>query len=701
MTTVSPRLTNEEHAYLSHLSVLEALEQITASLARERPEQVAPAIFTHIADMSLKTLSTEERQAALRQLGGLPVPATNGDAHTADAPGSNRPAQASALAGMASSVSQLHHHLTLDVGVGQQQSTSASDLFAADHFDRNASIIGFNQIDLLKASPAEKKRAAAIRRKHTKIIATLGPSSQAVDTIAELVAHGVDAFRLNASHGSSAWHADVVAKVRKVLGAPSTDPTRAVGVGIAWDTRGPEIRLGAVFSASSPTTAGPASAAGEVTRFVPVVAEQEINLSVHAPHRLSPPDRTTFFVSCPPLLSRAKLGAKIVLDHGAVELVVTAVPDASSLDDPTTLLRCRVLTSRSKIRSYCKVHLPGWQLEVNPQESSADSKPLTVASLTPYEKEDYEFALRQRLEFLFLSYTRTANDINRARAALKLLASELKVDARIAEDIKIFAKIEDQPGVGRLDEIIAVADGVVISRHDLAADFPAKKIFALQKFIAAKCNVAGKPVVVVSQMLGSMVDSPHPNSTSCIDVTTAVIDGVDAITLSDESAMGEFPVEAVDVAVELSVEGEKFINRRQAFADMVEHQRRPFQPEEAVASAAVNTASELSASCIIALTTKGNCCQSVAKYAPACPVVAICKEQATAAYVKLVRGVLPLWYPGVEKEDRETRLRKGVTYVMSEAVDLARAGDVVVMLHGDLQNQVATGYANVVRVVPL
>lgn len=318
-----------------------------------------------------------------------------------------------------------------------------------------------------------------------KIIATIGPASSGEQNLTAMVKAGLDLIRLNFSHGDFAEHEPKVILARKIARELNQS------LEIIQDLAGPKIRLGDLSSGSLVLETG---------KFIVLTPE----IVQGTAERLT--------INFPSLAQEIKVGQVIKLDDGKEELRVVEIKGAE--------IKCQIVVG-GKIQGRRSVNLPGLDLP--------------ISALTEKDKNDLEFAFRHQLEWVALSFVRRAADILELRQLLQARNSTAK----------IIAKIETQTALVNLDEIIAVADGIMVARGDLAVEISAEEVPLKQKEIIKKCNAAGKMVIVATQMLESMVNSLTPTRAEVSDVANAVLDGADALMLSDETAFGQHPVEAV------------------------------------------------------------------------------------------------------------------------------------------------------------
>jgi len=414
--------------------------------------------------------------------------------------------------------------------------------------------------------------------RNTKIVCTIGPASEQVDIIKGMIRAGMNVARFNFSHGSHNEHGQLMAAVRQAAAE------LGIRVALMLDTKGPEIRL------------------GEIQAGTTLEDGAEVILTTEA----ITGDARCLPVNYAGLPGDVKSGQVILLDDGAIELEV--------LDTTGNEVRCRVRHG-DVISSRKGVNVPGVEISL-PNPTEQDIK-------------DIEFGLQQGIDFLALSFARSAGDVLAVRRELE------KRGARVA----IIAKIENNDGVNNLEEILQVADGVMVARGDMGVEIPAEEVPLVQKKIIAACNRVGKPVITATQMLESMVHNPRPTRAEASDVANAIFDGTDAVMLSGETAMGHFPVETVATMARIARRAEKGL----PYGDLLIKGRTIERTAtEAISHASCTIAYELGAAAIITPTASGSTARQVAKYRPQAPILATSPDEKVLNQLCLVWGVKPL-----------------------------------------------------------
>ncbi len=429
----------------------------------------------------------------------------------------------------------------------------------------------------------------------TKIICTIGPASSAPEVLAKLIQAGMNVCRLNFSHGSHEEHAALIRDIRAVserLSAP---------VAILQDLAGPKIRTGDIAGGGTVTLAEGA----------------ELTLT----SRDVPGDAREVGLTYPDLPHNVRLGDVILLADGAMQLKVETVTE--------TDVRCRVEVG-GELGSHKGINLPG--------------RSLNAPILSDKDKDDLAFGLAQGVDLVALSFVRTAHDVHTVKKHI----------AAAKKDTPLIAKIEKFEALDNIDEIVAAADGIMVARGDLGVEIPLEKVPRAQKLLIAKANAAAKPVITATQMLKSMVDSPRPTRAEVTDVANAIYDGTDAIMLSEETAVGRYPVGAVEVMTRVAQDVESdfdygaWLERREADSKL--------SFSAAVAHTAVEMARDIDAAAILTCTTSGSTTRLVARYRPAQTLLAITPNRETALRLALVHGAVPLLVEAAEDAGELERL---------------------------------------------
>ena len=415
----------------------------------------------------------------------------------------------------------------------------------------------------------------------TKIICTLGPSTDDEKILTQLIQKGMDVARLNFSHGTHEMQGKRMEQVRKIRNKLKKP------VGILLDTKGPEIRTGTFANGSVLLREGQS-----VTLTGKDVPCTEQNISI----------------SFPLLYRDVSPGTRILIDDGLVEMKVLEICGEDIV--------CTVENS-GVVSNYKGVNVPGIHLGL-PYISNQD-------------KKDILYGIEQEVDFIAASFIRSAEDIRQIRTLLQ---------DNGGEGISLIAKIENQEGVDNIDEIIEEADGIMIARGDLGVELPGEEVPIVQKMIIKKVYKAGKQVITATQMLDSMIKNPRPTRAETTDVANAIYDGTSALMLSGETAAGKYPVEALQTMVGISTRTENDIDYRKRFF----HYKRPSNPDitDAISHATCTTALDLNASAIITVTKSGRSAKMVSRYRPPCPIIGGTIDERVSRQLNLSWGVTPV-----------------------------------------------------------
>ncbi|MFT5180064.1 MAG: pyruvate kinase [Candidatus Paceibacteria bacterium] len=420
-------------------------------------------------------------------------------------------------------------------------------------------------------------------KKKTKIVATIGPKTESEEMLSKLIKGGLNVIRLNFSHGDFAEHQNKIDNGRKA--------SKKLGIPVAFlqDLGGPKIRIGTFGD--------------DPDQRITLKKGQTFTLSTK---QCIGTDKKVF-VSYTKLPKEIKVGGKILLDDGKKELKVTNIKGT----DITTKV---IIGGDTKGRRG--VNLPDAEL--------------TISSLTKKDREDLKFGIDNKVDFIALSFVRKPKDISDLRIILEKAGSKAG----------IIAKIETPQAIAAIDEIIELSDGIMVARGDLAIEVPAEEVPLLQKMIIRKCNRAGIPVITATQMLESMISSPVPTRAEVSDIANAILDGTDAIMLSEETTLGEYPLESVEVMDRVSRRVESDYLREQLLIDEIYNDVVGIG--SAVTSGAVYTADEVGADHIVCLTETGYSARMVSRYKPYQDIHAFTPTESTFQKLILNFGVTPV-----------------------------------------------------------
>lgn len=419
----------------------------------------------------------------------------------------------------------------------------------------------------------------------TKIVCTLGPATNDVEIMKQLIHNGMDAARINFSHGTYETHAETIAKLkqaREELNAP---------IPLILDTKGPEIR-------------------------VKTFKEDKVRLEEDATFTLTTRevegDVNIVSVTYADLPKDVHRDSRILIDDGLIELKVEDITETDVV--------CKVVNG-GVVKSRKGVNLPG--VEVN------------LPSLMEKDIEDLKFGVENGFDIVAASFIRSAEDVLKIRRVL---------EENGGGQMHIISKIENQQGVENIDKILEASDGIMVARGDLGVEIPPEEVPLVQKILIAKANRIGKPVITATQMLESMVHSPRPTRAEANDVANAIFDGSDAIMLSGETAAGAYPLEAVATMARIALKAESAVDYAAKLANTTEPAR--VNITNAISMAACATAAELKTAAITTVTKSGFTARMISRYRPACPLIASTSDETVWRQMNLIWGCKPMLYTG-------------------------------------------------------
>ena len=417
--------------------------------------------------------------------------------------------------------------------------------------------------------------------KHTKIIATVGPSSQKIEILEQMVKAGVNVFRLNFSHGDYEYHKKSLQNIKEV------SKKLGLHIGVLQDISGPKVRIGDLVHKVGLSE-------GDTVKFV---KEEIVGDFVEANHlRVS--------LNHPEIIDKVKVGELIYLYDGIICAEVVEVGDS--------FFKAKVLTGG--ILSPKKgINFPNTRLELD--------------IFTKKDIDDIKWGVENGVDFMAISFVQSAKDMEYAREIVKGFGGEQA----------LIAKIEKFEALESFDEILKVSDGVMVARGDLGIEVPYYKVPEIQKSLIKKCNEAGKSVITATQMLLSMTNSDRATRAEISDIANAVLDGSDALMLSEESAIGDFPVEAVQTMNNTIKEAEKFY-------DYFKIGKLPYFDEmDVIDESAVNLVQNMDLEAILSITTSGGSARKISRYRSSKPIFAIAHSKEVLRKLTLVWGVRPLF----------------------------------------------------------
>ncbi|MCX5965804.1 MAG: pyruvate kinase [Cyanobacteria bacterium] len=452
--------------------------------------------------------------------------------------------------------------------------------------------------------------------RRTKIVATIGPATSTPEVLRELIKAGATTLRLNFSHGTHDDHLKSIRLIRQISNELNYP------VAILQDLQGPKIRLGKFETGSIIVAKG----APFILTSAKVAGTQ-----------------TMSSITYEPLAQEVPVGSVILLDDGKVEMVVESVDKAAGE------LHCRVVVG-GPLSNSKGVNFPGVCL--------------SIKALTDKDREDLVFGLDHGVDWVALSFVRNPDDV---REIKDLIASAGK-------NTPVIVKIEKHEAMEQMEEILRLSDGVMVARGDLGVELPAEDVPILQKRLIAAANRLGIPIITATQMLDSMVSNPRPTRAEVSDIANAILDGTDAVMLSNETAVGKFPVEAVAMMATIAIRTEK--------------EKLGRNPEEssrsipnAISKAVGNIAEQIGASAIMTLTKTGSTARNVSKFRPTIPVIAITPHVDVARQLQMVWGVKPMLMLDLDT----TWETFSAALNIAQEKELVSPGDLVVLTAGTLQ----------------
>ena len=450
----------------------------------------------------------------------------------------------------------------------------------------------------------------------TKIVATIGPASSSAKILRQLVLSGVNVARLNFSHGTRETHKKIIEDIRKI----SLELDKPVA--ILQDLTGPRIRIGNL-------------------------KDNRVFLKNGAVFKLTTDDilgdAGRISVNYKHLARDVKRGDAILIADGSIK--------AEVIGKSRTEISCRV-KGGGFVSSKKGINLPSTKLK--------------IPSLTAKDIKDLELGIKCNVDFIALSFVRSGRDIKNAKEIIR----------RKGASIPVIAKIEKPEAVENIDEIIECSDGLMVARGDLGVEIPLEEIPRVQKMIIRKTNLKGKPVITATQMLKSMVENPDPTRAEVTDVANSVLDGTDAMMLSEETAVGRYPVRAVRIMSKIAEKTEDYLPEEGFFYEQAAEEKETIPG--AISRAACLAALNLAAKVILIPTQSGYSAMQVSRFRPFQAIVAISPDIKTVRKLSLCCGVYPLLVENFRDTDDMINKAKNI----SLAYGFVRKGDIVVMTAG-------------------
>jgi pyruvate kinase len=458
----------------------------------------------------------------------------------------------------------------------------------------------------------------------TKILCTLGPASDSVEVLKDMIRSGMNVARLNMAHGELEDHSGKMSRLRQAAAE-----LQAL-VPVLMDIKGPEIRIGKLQEPY-------------------VVLEKDAQFILTTTPLLG--DQSKVTVTYEDMPNVVKPGATVLIDDGLIELRVTSIEGKDMI--------CKVV-SGGNLKPRKGVNLPGVKT--------------TLPGVTERDVRHILFGLEHQVDIIAVSFVRKAEDILEVKRILQV---------NQAEHVQVISKIENEEGVANLDDIIAVSDGIMVARGDLGVEIPIEEVPLVQREMIEKCNAAGKPVIVATHMLESMQSNPRPTRAEVSDVSTAVLQGADVVMLSGETAAGKYPIQSVAMMATIAEKAETTINYWERFAER--KKQVSTNVTEMISQAAVSSSLELDAKAIITPTESGFTARMVSKYRPKAPILAITQHYHTLLRLCLLRGVVPvlgdrvtttdeMFDSAIRNSGRTGLVRQGDHVVITAGVPMGKSG---------------------------
>jgi pyruvate kinase len=448
--------------------------------------------------------------------------------------------------------------------------------------------------------------------KKTKIVCTIGPATETEEKLTALLKAGMNVMRLNFSHGDFKEHQGRVDNLKKAV------EKTGIPAAVLQDLGGPKIRIGMFKTDSVMLKEG-----AKFTLTTDKVEGDETKVSVNYPN----------------FAKEVKKGHIVFLHDGRKKLEVLEVKGSNVI--------CKILVG-GEIKGKRGVNLP-------------DSD-LTISSLTDKDRTDLEFGIKNKVDFIALSFVRRPSDIIELRDILNAKKSKAK----------IIAKIETPQSLACIDQILELVDGVMVARGDLAIEIPAEKVPAAQKMLIRKCNERGIPVITATQMLESMIKAPVPTRAEVSDVANAILDGTDAIMLSEETTLGDFPVHAVELMTKVAAQVEGTLQKKQ----LLEYVPGTMMTSaESVTQSAVKNADRVDAKYLVSFTQTGMSARLISRHKPTQPIFVFTPNEVTFRQSILSWGTIPVMIEKTEDFNKVTQIVRD-HFLKAK---LAKKGDKVVM----------------------
>lgn len=464
----------------------------------------------------------------------------------------------------------------------------------------------------------------------TKIVCTIGPATESEEMLVKMADAGMNVCRLNFSHETHEGHLERVERIRKV------EKESGRKFAILLDTKGPEIRCGVFKNGQESYVIGD----------IVTLCREEIEGT-----------KERFHIQCPEMFDDVYVGGTVLIDDGKVRLTILEKKEGELV---------------------CRIENPG--VIKNRKGCNVPNVKLSMPFISPKDESDIRFAARNHLDYIAASFTRRKEDV---LAIKKILEEEGD------NHIQIIAKIENQEGYDNLDDILTVVDGIMVARGDLGVDVSVELVPIYQKQMIKRCNAYGKPVITATHMLESMQSNPRPTRAEASDVANAVLDGTDSIMLSGESAVGAYPIEAVQTMDKISKAMEAILPYRERLDKAIATSRKT--KEDAIGMSAADTAMSLDVAGIICFTSSGNSARRISKFRPKAPIIAVCFDSEVERALAVNWGISTYLSDEVNTQLNECDLARKIAKKHGIAV-----GETIILVAG---YPAGTGATNTMKII--
>lgn len=464
--------------------------------------------------------------------------------------------------------------------------------------------------------------------KKTKIVATMGPAINNKEKVTKLIESGLNVLRVNFSHAVEEETKPIIEMLHEL--------NNELGTYVPWmcDTKGPEIRTHKVENNK-------------------INLKKGEYLNIHSKEVLG--TNTDISTTLPDLIKSLSIGDIILVDDGLIELEVK---------DLSNGIIKTLIKNNGELGSHKGINIPGVRID--------------MPYLSPKDINDITYACLNKASYIAASFVRNVDDIKQIRQLCN----------KYNEEIQIIAKIENHEGIANIDEIIDAADGIMVARGDLGTEIPMEDVPLAQLEICAKCNQAGKPVIVATHMLESMQHNPRPTRAEVGDVARAVTDGADAVMLSGETAMGEYPITALESMAKIVAKAETIINHKSFLENVIMKQQ--INPYNGIGIAAVELAASIGAQGIFSFTESGATAREVSRYRPTCPIYALSKQKDTLFNLSLNWGVVSKEVGHYETLEEKYKVANEIAKEVG-----IKPGSFIIITGGHPHNEEATNFLKI------